>query len=254
MKQILEEIIGYQQLVVNLKKKRMPVEVLKSFPEFSSPTRSLKQAVAGSEEGIIAEFKRRSPSKEAINLKADVMNIAQSYEKMGAAGMSVLTNQRYFGGSLEDLQLAKSVCNLPILRKDFMVDAYQMYEAKAYGADAILLIANALSAEKLEELAILAKELGLEILFEIHEAEEIQKLDTQYIDLIGVNNRNLRTFEVNIQQGLDMLPHLPSELLKISESGIQDRETIQKLIQKGFNGVLVGEFFMKQKVSEFKKD
>lgn len=250
MKQILEEIIGYQQLVVNLKKKRMPVEVLKSFPEFSSPTRSLKQAVAGSEEGIIAEFKRRSPSKEAINLKADVMNIAQSYEKMGAAGMSVLTNQRYFGGSLEDLQLAKSVCNLPILRKDFMVDAYQMYEAKAYGADAILLIANALSSEKLEELAILAKELELEILFEIHEADEIKKLDTQYIDLIGVNNRNLRTFEVNIQQGLDMLPHLPSELLKISESGIQDRETIQKLIQKGFNGVLVGEFFMKQNESK----
>lgn len=250
MKQILEEIIGYQQLVVNLKKKRMPVEVLKSFPEFSSPTRSLKQAVAGSEEGIIAEFKRRSPSKEAINLKADVMNIAQSYEKMGAAGMSVLTNQRYFGGSLEDLQLAKSVCNLPILRKDFMVDAYQMYEAKAYGADAILLIANALSSEKLEELAILAKELELEILFEIHEADEIKKLGTQYIDLIGVNNRNLRTFEVNIQQGLDMLPHLPSELLKISESGIQDRETIQKLIQKGFNGVLVGEFFMKQNESK----
>ncbi|MBZ9652124.1 indole-3-glycerol phosphate synthase TrpC [Psychroflexus montanilacus] len=257
MKRILEEIIGYQQLVVNLKKKRMPVDILKSFPEFSNPTRSLKQAVsnpperhgrAGSEEGIIAEFKRRSPSKETINLKADVMEIAQSYEQMGAAGMSVLTNQRYFGGSLEDLQLAKSVCELPILRKDFMVDAYQMYEAKAYGADAILLIANALTAEKLEELAILAKELGLEILFEIHEADEIQKLETRYIDLIGVNNRNLRTFEVDIQQGLDMLPHLPSDLLKISESGIQDRETIQKLIQQGFNGVLVGEFFMKEKL------
>ncbi|GAA0764378.1 indole-3-glycerol phosphate synthase TrpC [Psychroflexus lacisalsi] len=252
MKQILEEIIGYQQLVVNLKKKRMPVEVLTSFPEFSSPTRSLKQAVATSEEGIIAEFKRRSPSKEAINLKADVMNIAQSYEKMGAAGMSVLTNQRYFGGSLEDLQLAKSVCNLPILRKDFMVDAYQVLEAKAYGADAILLIANALSAEKLEELAVLAHDLGLEILFEIHEAEEIKKLDTKYIDLIGVNNRNLRTFEVDLQQGLDMLPHLPADVLKISESGIQDRETIQKLIQQGFNGVLVGEFFMKQNGSELK--
>ncbi|WP_019038839.1 indole-3-glycerol phosphate synthase TrpC [Psychroflexus tropicus] len=246
MKQILEEIIGYQQLVVNLKKKTMPVEVLTSFPEFKAATRSLKQAVANSELGIIAEFKRRSPSKETINLKADVMEIAQSYEQMGAAGMSVLTNQRYFGGSLEDLQLAKSVCSLPILRKDFMVDPYQIYEAKTYGADAILLIANALSPEKLEELAILAHELGLEILFEIHEAEEIKKLDPKHIDLIGVNNRNLRTFEVDLQQGLDMLPHLPSELLKISESGIQDQETIGKLIHQGFNGVLVGEFFMKQ--------
>lgn len=250
MKQILEEIIGYQQLVVNLKKERMPVDILKSFPEFSNPTRSLKQAVATSKEGIIAEFKRRSPSKETINLKADVMEIAQSYEQMGAAGMSVLTNQRYFGGSLEDLQLAKSVCNLPILRKDFMVDAYQMYEAKAYGADAILLIANALSSEKLEELATLAHKLGLEILFEIHEADEIEKLAPKHIDLIGVNNRNLRTFEVDIQQGLDMLPHLPADLLKISESGIQDRETIGKLIQQGFNGVLVGEFFMKQNLKE----
>ncbi|MFD0932497.1 indole-3-glycerol phosphate synthase TrpC [Psychroflexus salinarum] len=250
MKQILEEIIGYQQLVVNLKKQNMPVDVLKSFPEFSSPTRSLKQAVANSEKGIIAEFKRRSPSKETINLKADVMEIAQRYEQMGAAGMSVLTNQRYFGGSLEDLQLAKSVCKLPLLRKDFMVDTYQMYEAKAYGADAILLIANALPSEKLEELAILAHDLGLEVLFEIHEADEIEKLAPKHIDLIGVNNRNLRTFDVGIQQGLDMLPHLPSDLLKISESGIQDMETIEKLIQQGFNGVLVGEFFMKQQLSE----
>lgn len=250
MKRILEEIITYQQLLVSLKKKTMPVEVLKSFPGFSNPTRSLKQSVASSEQGIIAEFKRRSPSKEAINLKADVMEIAKSYENMGAAGMSVLTNQRYFGGSLEDLQLAKSVCNLPILRKDFMVDPYQMYEAKAYGADAILLIANALPSEKLEELAVLAQDLGLEILFEIHGAEEIEKLASKHIDLIGVNNRNLSTFEVDIQQGLDMLPHLPSELLKISESGIQDTETIGKLIQQGFNGVLVGEFFMKQKAAE----
>ena len=248
MKQILEEIIGYQQLLVDLKKKQMPIEVMKSFPEFSASTRSLKESVFNSKQGIIAEFKRRSPSKATINLKADVMEIAQSYEQMGAAGMSVLTNQRYFGGSLEDLQLAKSVCNLPILRKDFMVDPYQIYEAKAYGADAILLIANALPASKLEELAVLAHELGLEILFEIHEADEIKKLDSRHIDLIGVNNRNLRTFEVDLQQGLDMLPHLPSELLKISESGIQDLDTIEQLIQQGFNGVLVGEFFMKQQL------
>jgi len=250
MKRILEEIIGYQQLVVNLKKNTMPVDVLKTFSGFLSPTQSLKQSVASSEQGIIAEFKRRSPSKEAINLKADIMEIAQSYQQMGAAAMSVLTNQRYFGGSLEDLQLAKSVCSLPILRKDFMVDAYQIYEAKAYGADAILLIANALTSGKLEELADLAHALELEVLFEIHEADEIKKLSTKHIDLIGVNNRNLRTFEVDIQQGLEMLPHLPSEVLKISESGIQDMKTIDKLIQQGFNGVLVGEYFMKQKKSE----
>ncbi len=248
MKRILEEITSYQHLVVNIKKKQMPIDALKSFPEFSSPTRSLKQAVLSSKEGIIAEFKRRSPSKASINTNADVMNIAQSYEKMGAAGMSVLTNQRYFGGSLEDLQLAKSVCHLPLLRKDFMVDEYQIYEAKAYGADAILLIANALPSSQLQDLAHLAKELKLEVLFEIHEAEEINKLETNLMDLIGVNNRNLRTFEVDLQQGLDMLPHLPSVLPKISESGIQDRETIQKLIQKGFNGVLIGEFFMKEKL------
>jgi indole-3-glycerol phosphate synthase len=249
MKQILEEIIGYQQLVVNLKKKRMPVEVLKAFPEFSNPKRSLKQSVSLSKQGMIAEFKRRSPSKSTINIKADVMEVAQAYENMGAAGMSVLTNQRYFGGSLEDLQLAKSVCNLPLLRKDFMVDPYQIYESKAYGADVILLIANALSTQKLKELAVLAHDLDMEILFEIHEADEIHKLPTHLIDLIGVNNRNLRTFDVNIQQGLAMLPHLPPDLLKISESGIQDLETIDNLIQQGFNGVLVGEFFMKQHLS-----
>ena len=174
------------------------------------------------------------------------MEIAQAYELMGAAGMSVLTNQRYFGGSLEDLQLAKSVCDLPLLRKDFMVDAYQVYEAKAYGADAILLIANALPAQKLEELAVLAHNLGLEVLYEIHEAEEIYKLSESLIDLIGVNNRNLQTFEVSLQQGLDMLPQLPKDLLKISESGIEDEDTIKRLIEQGFNGVLVGEFFMKQ--------
>jgi len=246
MKRILEDIIEYQYVVVKHKKLSMPVEVLKSFPEFSSPTRSLKSAVANSELGIISEFKRRSPSKEAIHLKADVMEIAQAYERMGAAGMSVLTNQRYFGGSLEDLQLAKSVCDLPLLRKDFMVDAYQVYEAKAYGADAILLIANALPAQKLEELAVLAHNLGLEVLYEIHEAEEIYKLSESLIDLIGVNNRNLQTFEVSLQQGLDMLPHLPKDLLKISESGIEDEDTIKRLIEQGFNGVLVGEFFMKQ--------
>lgn len=246
MKSILKKIFNHQKKVVELKENLMPTAILKSFPQFQSESKSLASAVLNSEFGMIAEFKRRSPSRPSIHLDADITEIAENYKDMNAAGMSVLTNQRFFGGSLEDLQLAKSVSNLPILRKDFIVDAYQIFESKAYGADAILLIGAMLENSEIEEFAKIAKDLDLEVLYEIHEFDEINKIAVDNIDLIGVNNRNLQTFEVDFNHSLELLKDLPKDLPKISESGIDNQKTIENLIENGFNGVLVGEMLMLQ--------
>ncbi|MFN2262032.1 MAG: indole-3-glycerol phosphate synthase TrpC [Psychroflexus sp.] len=252
MNTILEKIVNHQKKLVHIKKNLMPESVLKSFPQFKVESKSLKSSVLNSEFGMIAEFKRRSPSQTAIHLDADITEIPDKYKKLNAAAMSVLTNQRFFGGSLEDLQIAKSISDLPVLRKDFIVDAYQVFESKAYGADAILLIANMLQNNELETFASIAKDLGLEILFEIHELDEIQKLSTDKIDLIGINNRNLKTFEVDFNHSLKLLNALPENLPKISESGIKSQKTIENLIQQGFDGVLVGEMLMKNNLQETK--
>lgn len=204
---------------------------------------SLRESVTRSKGGIIAEFKRRSPSRSTISLGAGPGETTAGYERGGAAGCSVLTDTPYFGGSLTDLAVARSSVTLPLLRKDFMVDPYQVYEARAYGADAILLIAAILSCDEIREMTATAHSLGLEVLLELHDADELGKVIDE-VDLVGVNNRNLTDFTVDIQTSLRLLPHLPSRTVKISESGIESPEAIRRLSEAGYDGFLIGTAFM----------
>ncbi|MFN7015443.1 MAG: indole-3-glycerol-phosphate synthase TrpC [Bacteroidia bacterium] len=206
-------------------------------------TEALKNILKeGISTGIIAEFKRKSPSKGFINANANIVDVTNSYAQF-AAGISVLTDTSFFGGSFHDLQEAR-VQKVPILRKDFMIDDYQIYEAKAIGADVILLIAACLSPKQVKTLAKLAKQLNLEVLLEIHCADELQHICDE-VDMVGVNNRNLKTFNVNIETSLQLITQIPAHKIPITESGITNVETICKLKKAGFKGFLMGENFMK---------
>ena len=241
---ILDKIVFDKRREVTSKKKLIPVDILEKFPLFLRKIGSLSQSIkTGS--GIIAEFKRRSPSKQVINHQSSVIDVVKGYEEAGVSGISVLADTKYFGGALDDLIQARETVKIPILRKEFIIDAYQIYEAKAFGADAILLIAAILTEDEIINFSILANELGLEVLLEIHNEEELIKSDLENIDMIGVNNRNLKTFEVSIENSKYLSELIPSDKVKISESGISDIETINQLKQYGFQGFLIGENFMK---------
>jgi indole-3-glycerol phosphate synthase len=195
--------------------------------------------------GIIAEFKKKSPSKGDINSGADIIDITLNYTEAGVAGISVLTDDEFFGGSLEDLSAAREKNpETPILRKDFIIDEYQVLEAKAYGADLILLIAANLEEKLAEILAKKAKTLGMEVLMEVHNAKELKKVN-DFVDIVGVNNRDLKTFKTDVETSVKLSGLIPHRYVKISESGIEDAETIQLLKNKGFKGFLIGETFMK---------
>jgi indole-3-glycerol phosphate synthase len=198
-----------------------------------------------SNSGIIAEHKRRSPSKEVINNTLKVPNVVKGYENVGVCGISVLTDGPYFGGALEDLLLARAAVETPLLRKEFIVDPYQIIEAKAHGADAILLIAAVLTRADIHDLSTLAQSLGLEVLLEVHNLEELEKSIMPSLDLIGVNNRNLKTFEVSLDTSRALSTAIPSDFVKISESGISHVSAIKDLKTYGYSGFLVGENFMK---------
>jgi len=243
---ILDKIIAEKYKEVDAQKSIMPVARLEKNKVFERKTISLKDTLTkpGSS-GIIAEFKRKSPSKGVINDKVTVEDVTAGYAHAGAAGLSVLTDRQFFGGSLVDLMAARQVNRIPILRKDFMVDEYQIIEAKAMGADVILLIAAALELDQIKKLAKCAKSLGLEILFEIHAREELDKIVDE-VDMVGVNNRNLKDFKVDIEHSLKLAQELPDKFIKVSESGIDNQETIKYLKSNGFQGFLIGENFMKQ--------
>lgn len=194
--------------------------------------------------GIIAEFKRHSPSKGFINEQADVVKVTKAYENAGVAGVSVLTDENYFKGRTEDLMTAKQQINIPILRKDFVIDEYQLIEAKCMGADVVLLIAAILTQEESNYLANAARSLGLEVLLEVHNEEELKHVN-QYVNIVGVNNRNLDTFEVDLETSVQLVNKIPNDFVKISESGISDVETILALRKIGYQGFLIGECFMK---------
>lgn len=242
---ILDKIIVDKRKEVTLKKQVISGNALAHFPLFERKTVSLASALRKSESGIIAEHKRRSPSKAVINHNLNVQDVALGYQEAGACGISVLTDGKYFGGSIDDLVLARAAVDLPILRKDFIVDEYQILEAKAYGADVILLIAAVLSKSEINDLATFAKSLDLEILLEIHNEEELEKSLMPQLDMIGVNNRNLKTFEVSTHVSKSLSQKIPGEFVRVSESGISNIETIQDLKTYGFQGFLVGENFMK---------
>jgi len=196
--------------------------------------------------GIIAEFKRKSPSKGIINDKVSVEKVTTDYAAAGASALSVLTDRQFFMGRKIDLVRARRNNKIPILRKDFMIDEYQVIEAKAFGADIILLIAAILTPQQIQQLASLAKSLELNVLLEVHNLEELQRSINPNLDAIGVNNRNLADFTVSVETSYQLAEHIPSEFLKISESAISDPETIRQLKKAGFNGFLIGENFMKQ--------
>ncbi len=242
---ILEKITAYKRKEVLARKEAIPVTLLESFEHFSRETVSMSRSIANSETGIIAEHKRRSPSKKVINDTTELPDIVKGYEMAGASAISVLTDTKFFGGSLDDLLLARHTTSLPLLRKEFIVDPYQIFEAKAFGGDAILLIAACLDADELTEFASQAKTLGLEVLLEVHNMEELQKSMIPEVDMIGVNNRNLKTFEVSTEVSKSLSEHIPDDIVKISESGISAVDTIKELQKYGYQGFLIGENFMR---------
>lgn len=242
---ILDKIVFDKRKEVSLRKSLIPVKQLEQSVLFDRPENSLANALRNSSSGIIAEHKRRSPSKSEINQDLNVQDIATGYENAGVCGMSVLTDAKYFGGSLDDLLLARASTKFPLLRKEFIIDEYQLLEAKAYGADVILLIAAILTREEIKSLSEFAKSLQLNVLLEVHDEEELQKSIMPSLDMLGVNNRNLKTFEVSLNTSKSLSDLIPNDFVKVSESGISSIEAIKDLKDYGYQGFLIGENFMK---------
>lgn len=242
---ILDKIIADKKNEVAIKKSLISVKQLEKLPLFGLETSSLATALKTSNSGIIAEHKRRSPSKSVINQDLNVQDVALGYENARVCGMSVLTDGKYFGGSLDDLILARASVKMPLLRKEFIVDEYQIVEAKAHGADVILLIAAVLTRDEIKRFSEVAKSLGLEVLLEVHNLEELEKSIMPSLDMLGVNNRNLKTFEVSTDISKQLSEKIPNDFVKVSESGISSVEAIQDLKKYGYQGFLIGENFMK---------
>jgi len=242
---ILDQIIQQKRSEVEDRKKKVSISELEKGVYFDRATLSLKESLEKrNRTGIIAEFKRRSPSKGVINDKADIIDVTTAYFESGASALSVLTDKNFFGGSDEDLVEAR-INQIPILRKDFIINEYQVTEAKSIGADVILLIAACLSPKEVKRLATFAKSLGLEVLLELHDERELEHICDE-TELIGINNRNLKTFEVNIEQSLIMGQKIPGDKIKIAESGISSVDDIMMFKENGFKGFLIGELFMKE--------
>lgn len=254
---ILSKIIENKKFEVDFQKRSIPLEELQERLTCTTPGHSIKKALANSSSGIIAEFKRRSPSKGWIKQNAKIEDIVPSYQKAGASALSVLTDEKFFGGTLMDLRTARPLVESPILRKDFIIDEYQLYQAKIVGADAILLIAAALELKQCRELTEKAHQLGLEVLLEIHSEYELSYV-TQEVDMVGVNNRNLGTFHTTVENSFRLAKLLPKETLLVSESGISEPDTVKQLRNHGYRGFLIGETFMRtekpgNKLSDFIK-
>ena len=244
MKDILSEIIANKRFEVDLQKQAISIEQLQEGISESPTPRSMKQALASSASGIIAEFKRRSPSKGWIQEEARPEEIVPSYATAGASALSILTDEKFFGGSLKDNRPARPFVVNPILIKHLLLALYHLYQAKIVGADAVLLIAAALELEKCNELAEKAHSLGLEVLLEIHNTEELSYINKK-IDMIGVNNRNLGTFFTDVENSFRLAEQLPQDSVLVSESGISNPEIVKRLRTAGFRGFLIGETLMK---------
>ncbi|HEY3402971.1 MAG TPA: indole-3-glycerol phosphate synthase TrpC [Ohtaekwangia sp.] len=243
---ILDEIIAHKQKEVADRKNLYPVKLLEQSIYFSTLPVSMKKFILRDDKtGIIAEFKRKSPSKGIINGKALVERTTTGYLEAGASALSVLTDEKFFGGSNDDLMVARKFNFCPIIRKDFTIDEYQILEAKSIGADAILLIAAVLSPDESKKLTGVAHSLGLEVLLEVHDEHELKANLEVGADMIGVNNRNLKTFDVSIDVSKRLAPLIPDTAVKVSESGISSPETILELKEYGYRGFLMGENFMK---------
>jgi len=247
MSNILEEIVEYKREVVAAARERLPLEEICHLDESApTPPPFFEALVTGDDIAVIAEVKRASPSRGVIRDDFDPTAIAETYEQEGAAAISVLTDEKYFQGSADTLTQVSNVVDLPVLRKDFVIDPYQVYEARAIGASAVLLILAIVSPSELEELLALCKELGLDALVEVHTEGEALLAVEAGAEVIGINNRNLKTFETDIATTLTLIEHIPDEIAVVSESGIQTREDVVRLRDAGADAVLVGECLMRE--------
>lgn len=242
---ILDTIVAHKKEEVASAKQNTSIKDLQEHENFYRPTFSLKKSL-DERSGIIAEFKRKSPSKGQISTIEEPLAVVAEYQKFRASGISILTDSHFFGGSSADIIKVRKYLELPILRKDFMIDEYQFYEAKAMGADVVLLIAACLSPAQTLEFTELAHSLGLEVLLEIHTEEELKHFNPS-VDLVGINNRNLKDFKVDLQHSVALKNQLPKEVPSVAESGIYSVDDFRFLKEKGFHGFLMGEYFMKNK-------
>ncbi len=246
MDNILDLIVARKRQEIAVSKQRYAINDLEKFTYFNRACSSLKGALADAgKTGIIAEYKRKSPSKGIINDYSKVDDVVLAYAAGGASAISILTDYSFFGGAAEDLMNARAVTETPLLRKDFMIDPYQIYEAKAWGADVILLIAAILSKEEIDNYGKLAHSLGLSVLLEVHDEQELLTKLSDYVDVVGVNNRNLKDFSVNLETSFSLIHQIPEQYMKVSESAISTVNAINELKRAGFNGFLIGECFMK---------
>lgn len=245
MKDILGEIVAHKKVEVVNRKSIIPLNHLERIIEqMPLVHHSLFEALSSSSSGIISEFKRKSPSKGFINENVRIEDVVPDYEKNGASALSILTDEKFFGGTLDDLRMARKLASIPVMRKEFIVSEYQILEAKAAGADAILLIAAAISRDECDRFTKLANELNLDVLLELHNENEIEYV-TQLNRLIGINNRNLGTFMTDLQKSFRMIDLLPKNALLVSESGISSPVIVRELRDAGYRGFLIGENFMK---------
>ncbi len=243
---ILDEIVAAKRQEVATARTLRPEAVIRAAAEACNrPVHSLKETLANTPGGIIAEFKRRSPSKGFIHPGARIEEIVPGYAAAGASAISVLTDNPFFGGSADDLLHARRRTALPLLRKDFIIDEFQICEARIWGADAVLLIASVLSPDETLSLARYAHSLKLEVLLELHDANELCCLN-KYVDVVGVNNRDLKSFSTDPARSFELVEQLPAETIKVSESGLSDPGVVRELKAAGFNGFLMGEIFMKE--------
>ena len=248
-KDILQDIIANKRVEVERQKAAVSLRTLLSLggDRLERPTRSMREALASSPYGIIAEFKRKSPSKGWLHPHAEVADVVPAYEAGGASACSILTDGKFFGGSLGDLRKARHLADLPLLRKDFIIDTYQLFQAKVMGADAVLLIAAALTREECRVLTDTAHGLNLEVLLEIHSEKELDYVD-ESTDMLGVNNRHLGTFHTDVENSVRLANQLRGlGPLLVSESGIAHTDTVRQLRAAGFQGFLIGETFMRTK-------
>jgi indole-3-glycerol phosphate synthase len=245
MQSILDKIVAGKRKEVAERRSSLPAALLERQHHFDRKCLSLKDSLLKSPSGIIAEFKRKSPSKGWIHQHADVHAVVSAYSSNGASGISILTDFPFFGGTPEDLIRTRSLISCPVLRKDFIIDEYQLFEAKSFGADAVLLIAAVLTPGECRKLARRARELGMEVLLEIHNREEAGHIADD-VDIAGINNRDLKTFNVSVDTSLALAEHIPKGFVKISESGISGVAAVRLLREAGFNGFLMGENFMKE--------
>lgn len=244
---ILKKIVEYKRKEVSDRKSLYPIKLLENSVYFKTPVVSLGQYLRREDRvGIIAEIKRYSPSEEMINEFVDIEQISIGYMQAGASALSILTDKHFFGGSNQDLTTSRKFNYCPILRKDFILEEYQIIESKSIGADAILLIAACLTPDECSRLARFAHSIGLEVLLEVHSKAELESHSHDNVNVIGVNNRNLEDFSISLETSLDLVKYIPESIAKVSESGISDPASVVKLMQAGFDGFLIGSHFMRQ--------